>query len=95
MTEPCPDCKGTGKYYPLTGPTEPCRLCGGPPQVPLAAVASGAASVQAASVLKQPITMTFDAVYDPSLCRLIEEAQVDWHVEGDVWTATVHYEGHT
>lgn len=25
----CPDCKGTGKYVPLVGPAETCRLCGG------------------------------------------------------------------
>ncbi len=25
----CPDCNGSGKYQPLTGPIEDCRACGG------------------------------------------------------------------
>lgn len=29
VQSPCPDCKGSRTYQPLTGPAEPCRTCCG------------------------------------------------------------------
>jgi hypothetical protein len=57
----CPDCKGSKVYVPLTGPSEPCRACGGTGLAPASRVALEtmrrvAASMRAAldQVAKRP-----------------------------------------
>lgn len=60
----CTDCNGTGKYVPFTGPSEPCKKCGGAGQLAAASFTIDPATVVQGCYIKSP------GAFDPNIVRV-------------------------